>query len=80
MDIDKYNQVFMSIFEINDVKKISTMQYRHSEKWDSIGHMMLCVALEDAFDIHLEGEDILKIQSYETGKDVLKKYDIIFEA
>lgn len=78
--LDKYNKVFMDVFEITGFEQLFTLKYRESEKWDSIGHMMLCAALEDAFDIHLEGEDILEFQSYETGLTVLKKYGVVFDS
>lgn len=79
MNIDKYDQVFMDTFEVNDKALLPKLAYRNWIKWDSIGHMMLCAALEDAFNIHLDGNDILEIQSYESGKEVLKKYGIVIE-
>ena len=33
-------------------------------------------ALEDAFDISLETDDIVDFSSYEKGKEILKKYNI----
>lgn len=79
MTVDKYNKVFMDVFELPSTDGLPSLRYRESEKWDSIGHMMLCAALEDAFDIHLEGEDILEIQSYEIGITVLGKYGVVFD-
>ena len=41
--------------------------------------MKLVAAFEDAFDIMLETEDIIGINSYNKGKEVLsEKYDIKF--
>ncbi len=44
--------------------------------WDSIGHMSLVAALEEAFDIMMDTDDIIDLSSYEKGKEILKKYDI----
>ena len=38
--------------------------------------MSLMSALEDAFDISLETDDIVDFSSYEKGKEILKKYNI----
>ena len=38
--------------------------------------MSLMAALEDAFDIMLETEDIIEFSDYEKGKEILKKYDV----
>lgn len=44
--------------------------------WDSVGKMSLVVALEDAFSIELEAEDIISLNSYVEGLDILKKNGI----
>jgi acyl carrier protein len=42
--------------------------------WDSIKQMALVVTLEDTFDIELEPEDIMKLNSFEAGLELLKQY------
>ena len=44
--------------------------------WDSIGHMSLISALEEAFNIMFETEDILSLISYDQGIEILKKYGV----
>lgn len=76
MTIEKYNQVFVETFGITNVEDLAGYIFKESPNWDSVGHMMLCAAIEDTFGIQLEGEDILNITSYEEGKKVLYKYGI----
>lgn len=76
MNIEKYNKAFIESFGIGDIKDLHRYTFKKSPNWDSVGHMMLCAALEDAFAVRLEGEDILNITSYEEGKKVLIKYGI----
>ena len=33
-------------------------------------------ALEDAFDIMIDMDDIIDLSSFEKGKEILKKYDV----
>lgn len=44
--------------------------------WDSLGHVHLMVALEDAFGIELEVEDFAKLGSVEAILDYLKRQGI----
>ena len=48
------------------------------ETWDSVGHMSLIAALEDAFGIVLDVDDIIDFSSFEKGKEILGKYDVAF--
>ena len=57
---------------------IKSLNFNDIEEWDSIGHMSLMSALEDAFDISLDTEDIVDFSSYEKGKEILKKYGVKF--
>ena len=50
--------------------------YGQSKAWDSVGHMTLVAALEDAFDIMMEMDDIIDLSSFEKGKEILRKYDV----
>ena len=76
-NIEKYNQAFVESFDIQEsVLQEKNLEYNTIDEWDSIGHMGLMSALEDAFDIMLETEDIIEFSSYEKGKEILKKYEV----
>ena len=70
-----YDSVFVETFliEQTDVEIASTTTV---SAWDSIGKLNLVAALEDAFDIELETEDIIAFNSYADGMNILKKYGI----
>ena len=40
--------------------------------------MVLVAALEAAFDIMLEMDDIIDFSGFKRGKEILKGYDVIF--
>jgi acyl carrier protein len=74
--IKKYNQVFKETFDI-DESKMEELSYQSVPFWDSVGHMTLIAALEEAFDIMMETDDIIELSSYEKGITILRtKYDI----
>lgn len=76
-NIDKYLQVFCETLQITE-DKLDGLKYQDVDLWDSVGHMTLVAALEDAFDIMLETDDIVDLSSFEKGKEILLKYDIKF--
>lgn len=71
-NLEKYNNAFMDTFEITEDKLIG-LKYQDIEAWDSVGHMSLVAALEDAFDIMMDTDDIIDFSSYEKGKEILAK-------
>ena len=52
------------------------MNYRKTEGWNSIGHMMLMTEVESVFGIKLSTQDIMEFHSYKKGMDILKAYQI----
>lgn len=72
---EKYVQAFVESLEIaEDV--VEGLEYQTIPQWDSVGHMGLVAAIEDAFDIMMDTDDIIDFSSYEKGKEILKKYDV----
>jgi len=74
-NLEKYNQAFVDALEI-DESELKGLNYKGVPSWDSVGHMSLVAAIEDAFDIEIATDDIIDISSYEKGKEILKKYDV----
>ena len=73
-NLEKYNQAFVETFEITE-DQLPGLKYQDIEAWDSVGHMSLIAALEDAFDIMIDTDDIIDLSSYEKGKEILAKDD-----
>ena len=71
-NLEKYNSAFINTFGIAE-DKLSNLKYQDIEAWDSVGHMSLIAALEDAFDIMMDTDDIIDLSSYEKGKEILSK-------
>ncbi len=74
---EKYTNAFCKAFDIDaDIAK--SLKFQSIDAWDSVGHMGLIAQLEDAFDIMLEPDDIVDLNSYEKGKEILAKYNVEF--
>ncbi|MDU1413181.1 MAG: acyl carrier protein [Clostridium sp.] len=76
-NLEKYNKVFIESLNVESSDLGENLKYNSISAWDSIGHMELISVLEDTFDIMMETEDIIDFSSYEKGKEILSKYDVI---
>ena len=74
MDHEKFDQAFITAFDIDPKILGNDLKYESIQEWDSIGHMALIAELEDAFEISMEMDDIIDFSSYVKGIDILKKY------
>lgn len=73
-NIEKYNNAFIETFEITE-DQLPDIKYQDITAWDSVGHMSLIAALEDAFDIMMDTDDIIDFSSYKKGMEILAKDD-----
>ncbi len=76
MKLEAYNKAFIEGLDIKPEISLDSLKFNEIDEWDSIGHMSLMSALEEAFDISLETDDIVDFSSYVKGKEILKKYNI----
>lgn len=74
-NLEQYVKAFTETFEITEAETAG-LEYQGIAAWDSVGHMNLVAALEDAFDIMMDTEDIIDFNSFEKGKEIMKKYDV----
>ena len=56
------------------------LAYNSIKEWDSVGHMALVAALEGAFDIMFDTDDILGLSSVARAREILAKYGVVFDA
>ncbi|MBQ8149770.1 MAG: acyl carrier protein [Clostridia bacterium] len=74
-NLEKYINAFAESLEV-PADEVPALVYGESAAWDSVGHMTLIAALEDAFDIMVDMDDIIDLSSFEKGKEILAKYDV----
>ena len=77
-NVERYNYAFTQTLGISE-EELAGLKYQDISQWDSVGHMTLVSAIEDAFDIMMDTDDIIDLSSYEKGKEILSKsYNIEF--
>lgn len=76
-NLEKLNNIFAEVFSVEVSALGAYFDNKSVENWDSVHQLSLTSAVEDEFDIMLDGEDILGFSSYEKAKEILKKYDVL---
>ena len=74
--MDTYDRIFMDTFGVEREMLGQGFTFAATPEWDSLAHMELIAALEDAFDVMLEPEDITHFGGYENGKAILSRYGV----
>lgn len=76
-NLDKYNNVFCETFSVNPEVLGSSFSSENIENWDSVLQLSLVTSIEDTFNVMFEPEEIMDFKSYEKGKEILLRYDVI---
>lgn len=77
-NLERFNNAFIEVLGVSEDQLVG-LKYQDVAAWDSVGHMSLMAALEDAFDIMMDTDDIIDFSSYEKGKEILAaNYDVEF--
>ena len=73
---EKYDDIFIECFGLAPDQLGDKLAYRSVQAWDSAGHMGMIAAIEEAFGIMLETDDIIEFSSYNVGIEILRKYGV----
>lgn len=78
-NLEKLNQIFCEVYSVEESALNEDFINTNIETWDSIHQLSMVTAIEEAFDLMFDAEDILEMTSYENVKKLLTdKYGISF--
>ena len=66
--------IFSETLGIDKQRVVDGLEYNSIKEWDSVAHMALIAALEEAYDIMLETEDVIDMSSVGRARQILAKY------
>ena len=73
---EKLTAILMQVFDIEEDEAAQDLTREDVSKWDSLTHMDLVLTLENEFDIRLEVDDIIAMQSLDKIRQILKKFGV----
>ena len=76
-NLEKYNNAFIEVFGVEESALGSNFNKDSVDGWDSVHQLNIIALLEESFDIMLDPEDIMELTSYEKGKELMAKYEVV---
>ena len=70
---EQVKEVMKQVFKIERIK--DDISQKTCDKWDSLNHLKLIVALEQRFNVYFELEEIVEMNSLDRIVSFLKKND-----
>lgn len=72
----KLRAAFVEALALPADTQVETLTYRGIKQWDSVAHMQLISAIESAFDLMLETDDVLGMSSYGKAQEIVRKHGV----
>jgi len=73
---EKLKDILAKVLLIDESKISDGMSRKNVKEWDSMAHLMLVSEIESAFEVTMDDDDILEIQTVGDIKKTLKKLGI----
>jgi acyl carrier protein len=55
---------------------VAGLTYRGIRQWDSVAHMQLITAIETAFELMLDTDDVIGMSSYDKAREIVRKHGV----
>ena len=78
MNEQKLKEIFANTLEIDIESVTDDLAYNSIPQWDSISHMALIAAIDEAFDTMIDTDDVIDLSSFGKAKEILVKYGVEF--
>jgi acyl carrier protein len=77
MNLDKLKAAFAEGLELPIESITDDLSYNAVPQWDSFAHMVIIAAIEQAFDILIETDDLINMSSFLKAKEIVAKYGVV---
>lgn len=74
----KLQEAFVTALGVSKDVITDDLKYNSIEEWDSIAHMTLVAELEGAFDVMLDTDQIIDMNSVGKAREILTTHDVEF--
>ena len=68
---EQIKEILKQVFKIEHIK--DNISQKNCDKWDSLNHLNLIIALEQRFDISIEPEEIIEMTSLDRIEKAIMK-------
>ncbi len=75
-DRDRLRGAFRTALGLADDAPVDELEYRGIDAWDSLAHLTLVAAIEDAFDVMLDTDEVIDLSSFDKAVEILERHDV----
>lgn len=75
---ERLKQIFADALGVEKSLIRDELEYNSIPEWDSVSHMALVAAIDSAFGIMMDTDDVINMSSFAQAREILKKYDVRF--
>jgi len=68
------NQIIKTVSEVLGAEINENSSQKNCDKWDSMRHLNIIIALEETFDVTFEPEEIAEMKSIRDIERILKRH------
>ncbi len=79
-NVDLLKAAFVDVIGVDPSCDFQELVYGHTAGWDSVAHMALVAAIEEAFDIMLPTEDVIDMSSFVKAKQIVAKQGVSLDS
>ena len=73
-DNDRVIETFSRVLGLQAERITDDLRYATIPEWDSIAHMSVIAALEEAFGIMIDMDDVIDMNSVGKAREIIAKY------
>jgi len=73
-NLERLRQTFSEALAIAPEQVVDTLRFNTIPQWDSVAHMALVAAIESAFDIMLDTDDVIDMSSFAKAQEIVDRY------
>ena len=73
-DNDRVIETFSRVLGLQAERITDDLRYATIPEWDSIAHMSVIAALEEAFGIMIDMDDVIDMSSVGKAREIIAKY------
>jgi len=71
---EKLQKIFATSLNLKQEEIVDDLCYAAIPEWDSVAHMSLIASIEEAFDIMIDAEDVIGMNSFANAQLIVSKY------
>lgn len=72
--LDMVRQAFRDTFGLDAAAVVDDLAYQGIAAWDSVGHMRLVAALETAFDLMLDTDEVIGLSDFAKASAIVERH------